>query len=132
IWGLILNLCLSASSLGLSLHSIGGGIATGIILAGIVTILLAASNLISFVQKIFSPMVMSVYLLLLTFQLTFIFFNGMLEINVDGSLNWRITLFSFGLAIVVALMKIIGNKVIGDFSILIGMLGGWIVYALLF
>lgn len=132
IWGLILNLCLSASSIGLSLQSIGGGIATGMILAGIVTILLVAFNLISFVQKVFSPMVMSVYLFLLTFQLTFIFFNGMLKMNDDGTLNWHITLFSFVLAIVVALMKIIGNKVIGDFSILIGMIGGWIVYALLF
>jgi xanthine/uracil permease len=132
IWGLILNLCLSASSLGLSLHSIGGGIATGMILAGIVTILLVAFNLISFVQKVFSPMVMSVYLLLLTFQLTFVFFNGMLNMNEDGTLNWHITLFSFCLAIVVALLKIKGNKVIGDFSILIGMIGGWIAYALLF
>ncbi|WP_172370103.1 uracil/xanthine transporter [Sporosarcina jiandibaonis] len=132
IWGLILNLCLSASSLGLSLQSIGGGIATGMILAGIATILLVAFNLISFIQKVFSPMVMSVYLLLLTFQLTFVFFNGMLNMNEDGTLNGHITLFSFCLAIIVALLKIKGNKIIGDFSILIGMIGGWIAYALLF
>lgn len=132
IWGLILNLCLSASSLGLSLEAIGGGIATGVLLSALVTILLVLFNMISLIQKIFSPMVMSVYLFLLTFQLTFIFFNGMLEMNNDGSLNWQVTLFSFSLAAAVMLMKVKGNKIMGDFSILIGMIGGWIVFASLF
>jgi len=132
MWALILNLCFSASALGLSFTEVGGGIVTGMMLAGLVTILLAAFNLVSVIQRIFSPMVMSVYLFLLTFQLIFIFFNGMLVINDSGTLNLPITLFSFGLAAIVALLKIKGSKSIGNFSILIGMVGGWIVYSMLF
>lgn len=58
IWGLILNLGLSASSLGMSYSSIGGGVTTGLLLASLVTIILAAFNGISLLQSIFSPMVM--------------------------------------------------------------------------
>ncbi|NEU30517.1 uracil/xanthine transporter [bacterium LRH843] len=132
MWSLILNLGLSASALGLSLSEIGGGIATGMLLAGAVTIILAACNLTSFMQKVFTPMVMSVYLLLLTFQLTFIFFNGMLTVKNDGTLDLFTTLFAFAIAIFVGLLKIKGNQTIGNFSILIGMVLGWILYALLF
>ncbi|WP_134701239.1 uracil/xanthine transporter [Ammoniphilus sp. YIM 78166] len=132
MWGLVLNLSLSASSLGMSLSTIGGGMATGMLLAGVTIVLLGSLNLLSFVRKIFSPMVMSVYLFLLTIQLIIIFFNGMLEISADGSLNVPITLFSFGIAILVSLLKIKGNPIIGNFSILIGMVVGWILYLILF
>ncbi|MCR2820953.1 uracil/xanthine transporter [Lederbergia panacisoli] len=132
IWGMLLNLSLSAPVLGLSLTEVGGGIATGMLLAGAVTILLVVCNLIPFIQKVFSPMVLSVYLFLLTFQLVFVFFKGMLKVNSDGSLNLPITLFSFSIAILVALLKIKGSKMVGNFSILIGMIAGWILYRFLF
>lgn len=76
LWGVILNLGLSASSLGMSFTEIGGGIATGVMLASGVTLILAAFNGISLLKSIFSPMVMSVYLFLLTFQLIFIFLKA--------------------------------------------------------
>ncbi|MBS4217978.1 uracil/xanthine transporter [Bacillus sp. FJAT-49711] len=132
IWGMLLNLSLSAPVLGLSLSEVGGGIATGMLLAGTVTILLVVFNLIPFIQKVFSPMVLSVYLFLLTFQLVFVFFKGMLKVDTDGTLNLPITLFSFCVAIFVALLKIKGNKMIGNFSILIGIIAGWIIYRFLF
>lgn len=132
MWGLFLNLALSASSLGLSSQEIGGGIATGMLLAGAVTVLLSVFNLISYIHKVLSPMVMSVYLFLLTFQLTFIFFNGMLMINDDGTLNGPITLFSLAVALLVALLKIKGTKNLSNFSTLIGIVVGWLIYALIF
>ncbi|MGG3888189.1 uracil/xanthine transporter [Metabacillus fastidiosus] len=132
VWGLILNLCFSASSMGMSLSAIGGGIATGMLLACAATILIAVCNLVPFVLKIFSPMVMTVYLFLLTFQLIIIFFGGMLKINSDGSLNLHITLFSFIIVAFVCLLNIKGNKMLSNFAILIGMIVGWIGYSLLF
>ncbi|MDQ7862585.1 purine/pyrimidine permease [Peribacillus frigoritolerans] len=84
LWGVMLNLGLSAPSIGLGYAEIGGGIATGLIAAGVVTLIISAFNLISYVQKIFTPMVMTVYLFLLTFQLIFVFFKGMLGIMENG------------------------------------------------
>lgn len=55
IWGVMLNLGLSASSLGMSYSEIGGGIATGIIAAGVVTLIIAVFNLVRFVANDFHP-----------------------------------------------------------------------------
>ncbi|MEK3856106.1 uracil/xanthine transporter [Cytobacillus sp. FSL H8-0458] len=132
LWGVILNLGLSASSLGMSFPEIGGGIATGVMLASGVTLILAAFNGISLLKAIFSPMVMSVYLFLLTFQLIFIFFKGMMKVGEQGTIDVPITLYSFVLVIFVSLLKLKGNALISNFSILIGLLAGWIGYDLLF
>ncbi|MDX8289381.1 uracil/xanthine transporter [Metabacillus indicus] len=132
IWGLILNLGMSASSLGMSFTQIGGGIASGILLAGIVTIILAAFNLTAVVQKIFTPMVASVYLFLLAFQLILTFFKGMLKIEDDGTLNVAVSLFSILLVLFVSFLKIKGNAFLGNFSILLGIAVGWILYLVLF
>ncbi|WP_108992029.1 uracil/xanthine transporter [Paenibacillus agaridevorans] len=132
MWGLTLTLSASASSMGMSLTSIGGGIATGMLLAGFVVAMLGAFNLLGFIQKIFTPMVMNVFLFLLTFQLILIFFKGMLKTSADGVLDMPVSLFSIGIAIFVILLKIKGKPAIGNFSILIGMVVGWILYVLVF
>lgn len=132
MWGVILNLGLAAPSLGMSYMEVGGGITTGILLAGGAIILIAAFNLISFIQKIFSPMVTSVYLFLLTFQLIFVFFNGMLETTEQGTLNLPVSLLSIGVVLLVSILKIKGNPILSNFSILIGIAVGWVLYAILF
>ncbi|WP_085505390.1 uracil/xanthine transporter [Thalassobacillus devorans] len=132
IWGLILNLSVAASAMGMSLTSIGGGIATGMILAGVVVLLLGLFNLLTFIQRIFTPMVMSVYLFLLTFQLILIFFEGMLKVDNGGTLNIPVSLFSFGIVILVSLLKIKGKPTVSNFAILIGMVAGWVLYLILF
>jgi len=132
VWGLILNLGLSAQSLGMDLAEIGGGIATGILLSCAVSILLVLFNGVKFLKWMFSPMVMSVYLFLLTFQLIFIFFEGMLEFNNDGTIHVPISLFSIFIAIFVTILKTKGNVTISNFSILIGIVVGWIGFEWLF
>ncbi|MDZ5472842.1 uracil/xanthine transporter [Bacillus sp. 31A1R] len=132
MWGLVLNLSVASSSMGMSLSSIGGGIATGMILAGVFIVILGVFKLVSYIQKIFTPMVMSVYLFLLTFQLMIIFFTGMLKVTPDGKLDIPISLFSIGIVILVSALKIKGKTMIGNFSILIGMVVGWIFYSILF
>lgn len=132
MWGFVLNLCLSAGALGMSLPEIGGGIAAGLLLAGGVTVLLAALKLMHFLQIVFTPMVMTVYLMLLTFQLMFIFFDGMVEIAPDGSLDLPVTLLSGATAVLVMLIRILCRPAVGNFSILIGIVAGWTAYVLLF
>jgi len=132
LWGVMLNLGLSASSFGLSFAEIGGGMATGFIAAGIVTILLSAFNLISFLQKIFTPMVMTVYLFLLSFQLIFVFFKGMLGITEKGEISIPISILSLCIVLFVSVLKLKGTRIISNFSILIGIVVGWFFYSLLF
>jgi xanthine/uracil permease len=132
IWGVILNLGLSASSMGLSLTTIGGGIATGILVACFVTLLFVLFNGVPLLQALFSPMVMTVYLFLLTFQLIIIFFNGMLKITDEGTVDVPVSLLSIGIIILVSMLKIKGSKLVSNFSILIGLVIGWIIYEFLF
>lgn len=132
MWGLTLNLCVIASSTGTDLQTIGGGIASGMLLAGVVVLILGSLRLISYIQKVFTPMVMSVYLFLLTFQLILIFFKGMLKVTPDGKLDLPISLFSLGVVLLVCLIKIKGKAVISNFAILIGIVVGWIFYFILF
>ncbi|MFD2444401.1 uracil/xanthine transporter [Bacillus sp. CGMCC 1.16607] len=132
LWGVILNLGLSASSMGISLSAIGGGIATGILFACLFALILAVFNGIKLLQAVFSPMVMTVYLFLLSVQLVFIFFKGMLPVTDQGTINGSVGLFSVGLVILVSLLKLKGNQIISNFSILIGLLVGWIGYEILF
>ncbi|WP_175989901.1 uracil/xanthine transporter [Bacillus sp. Marseille-Q1617] len=132
MWGVVLNLAAAAPALGMSLTSVGGGIATGMLLSGAAVLILWALRLLSLIQRIFTPMVMSVYLFLLTFQLILIFFKGMLTISEDGSLVLPVSLFSISIAVLVSLLKIKGTPFLSNFSILIGMVAGWIGYLLLF
>ncbi|WP_339164054.1 purine/pyrimidine permease [Siminovitchia sp. FSL H7-0308] len=132
MWGLILNLGISASALGMDFSTVGGGIATGVLLAGIVLIFMAAFDLISIIQKIITPMVMSVYTFLLTFHLTFVFFKGMFKMTESGTFDLPVSFFSIGVVIFVIFLMIKGGKRIANFSILIGMTGGWLLYRILF
>lgn len=131
-WGLMLNLVMSASSLGLSLTEIGGGITTGILLASAVTLLLVTFNGIPLIKWIFSHMVISVSLFLLFFQLVFIFFGQIFVFNEDGSLYMGATLLSVVIILLVLILKVKGNTLISNFSILIGLIVGWILFAIFF
>ncbi|MFC6334681.1 uracil/xanthine transporter [Paenibacillus septentrionalis] len=132
IWGMMLTLAASAQSLGLTLTEVGGGIATGMLLAGVVTVLLAVFGAVPLVHKLFKPMVMNVFLLLLSLQLAVIFFDGMIGVANDGAMHIGITAFSVAVAIFVAFLKVKGNKLISNFSLLIGIIVGWPIYSLLF
>lgn len=132
LWGVMLNLGLTASSLGMSFTEIGGGVATGLLLAGGFTMLLALFGWTSVLPRIFTPMVMTVYLFLLTFQLMMVFFQGMLGVTEDGVMNVPVSILSVVLVIFVSVLKIKAPRFIGNFAILIGIVVGWILYVLLF
>ncbi|MBM7650248.1 xanthine/uracil permease [Bacillus ectoiniformans] len=131
-WGLLLSLSASASALGMDLQTIGGGIATGILASGAFMLVIGLFGLVPMLQKIFSSMVMSVYLFLLTLQLILIFFAGMLKLTPTGQLDVPVSLFSIGIVVFVSVLKIKGKESISNFSILIGIVVGWILYRLLF
>ncbi|KAB7704142.1 uracil/xanthine transporter [Bacillus aerolatus] len=132
MWGLLLNLSASASALGMDFQTIGGGIASGILASGALMLIVGLFGLAKWVTKIFTPMVMSVYLFLLSVQLIFIFFTGMLKLTPAGTVNVPVSLLSVGIVLLVTVLKIKGKGAVSNFSILIGIVTGWGIYSLLF
>ncbi|GKV69242.1 uracil/xanthine transporter [Sporosarcina sp. NCCP-2716] len=131
-WGLVLSLCASAPAMGVTYAELGGSLALGMLLAGVVTAVLGAVGFTGLLQRIFNPVVLTVYLFLLSVQLIFIFFKGMLGIAEGGAVNIPVGVLSLVIVAAVLLMCTAGKGSIANFSVLIGMLGGWIGYVLFF
>ncbi|MDW0108768.1 uracil/xanthine transporter [Sporosarcina aquimarina] len=131
-WGLVLSLCASAPAMGLSYSELGGSLAVGMLLAGIVTIILGAIGFTELLQKIFNPIVLVIYLFLLSCQLILYFFKGMMGIGDGGAINLPVALLSVIIVVAVLVMSMMGRGSIANFSILIGMLGGWVAFVLFF
>lgn len=129
-WGVILSLTASASASSLDLAQLGGSLAIGIVLSGATIMVLSFFGFATFLRKIFTPITMSVYLLLLSVQLIQIFFKGMLGLSADGHINIPVSLLSIFLVLLVALLHLKGSKTVSNFSILIGILVGWVLYEL--
>ncbi|OMP68144.1 uracil/xanthine transporter [Domibacillus epiphyticus] len=132
MWGLLLTLSTSAAALGMDYSVIGGGIATGVIAAGVVMVVMGLLKRVTWLNHVFTPMVTNVYLFLLAVQLIIIFFTGMLKVNDDGAIDPAVSFYSVCIVIAVAIMKIKGKEWISNFSILIGITVGWAIYVLLF
>lgn len=131
-WGTILSLSASAASAGMGLSELGGGIATGVILSGIIVAILGALGMGKILNHLFTPVVMSTVLFLLGSQLIMIFTKGMLGITTTGEINLRVAGLSLLLVVLVAGINIKGKGQIGNFAILIGIIVGWVAYSLFF
>ncbi|TBL76020.1 uracil/xanthine transporter [Paenibacillus thalictri] len=131
-WGLTLNLCASASAAGMSLSEVGGGLASGFLLSSLLMIVLGLLGFGSVLQRMFTPVVKGVFLLLLTIQLTMNFFKGMLGVTAGETVQLPVAALSIGLALLTALLHLKGRGLISNFSILIGIIAGWLAYRLLF
>nr|WP_246869469.1 uracil/xanthine transporter [Priestia megaterium] len=131
-WGAILSLCASASSAGISLTELGGGIALGIIFSGALVMILGALGMGQVLKRLFTPVVMSTVLFLLASQLIIIFTKGMLGLGTANQIDIPTAGLSVLLIILVVWINLKGPGVIRNFSILIGIVTGWVVYALFF
>jgi xanthine/uracil permease len=128
-WGVILSLCATAASSGMDLRTAGGALALGILLSGIIIAILAALGIGKLLKRIFTPIVMSVFLILLASQLTLIFFKGMIGLSGSG----EVVLFEAGLSMIlvfiVGWLNLKGKGLASNFSILIGIIIGWGIHA---
>lgn len=131
-WGAILSLAASASSAGMTTAEVGGGLAVGIILSGVLTAVLGALGMGEVLKRLFKPVVMSTVLFLLASQLIAIFAKGMLGLSTGEQIDLPTAGLSFVIILLVAWITIKGPSSIRNFAILIGIVFGWIVYALLF
>ncbi|EBC6963314.1 uracil/xanthine transporter, partial [Salmonella enterica] len=81
---------------------------------------------------LFTPMVKSAMLFLMTIQLTMNFFKGMIGYTEFGTFNLPVAALSVAIAFLVALIQLKGRGKLGNYSILIGIVTGWIAYSLVF
>lgn len=131
-WGVILSLAATASTMNLELTTIGGSIAVGVIISGILVSIFGILGMGEVLKKWFTPVVMFVFLLLLANQLITIFLKGMIGLNVDDSIDVKVACFSFILAALTILIHVKGKGIISSLNLLIGMTVGWISAVLLF
>ena len=131
-WGVILSLGASASTLGVSLPTLGGSLAIGIIISGFLVTVFGLLGMGELLKKWFTPVAMAVFLILLANQLIYIFLVGMLGLTDSDVINLPVTVFSFFLASIVIWLNIKGKGIIRNFSLLIGMVVGWAVFVLIF
>jgi len=131
-WGVILSLAATASTMNIELTTIGGSIAVGIIISGILVAVFGILGMGEVLKKWFTPVVMFVFLLLLANQLITIFLKGMIGLNIGDSIDVKVACFSFTLAALTILIHVKGKGIISSLNLLIGMTVGWIAAALLF
>ncbi|MGQ3477621.1 uracil/xanthine transporter [Paenibacillus sp. TY11] len=136
-WGVILSLCYAAPSQGMSMKTLGGSLAVGIIISGFITIGIGLSGLSQYLSKLFNSGVMAVFMFLLGCRLNAIFLKGMLGIpfeahNEAPHIDIPIFLLSSVVCIVVIACSVKLPVSIRKYSILIGIIAGWVLFELLF
>lgn len=131
-WGVILSLAGTASAMQLDLMTVGGSIAVGVIISGILVAVLGLFGMGEVLKKWFTPIVMFVFLLLLANQLITIFLKGMVGLNAGEMIDGKLTVFSFALAAFTILIHTKGKGIISSLNLLIGMTVGWILAVWLF
>ncbi|WP_318616593.1 uracil/xanthine transporter [Sporosarcina sp. YIM B06819] len=131
-WGVILSLAATASTMNLELTTVGGSIAVGVMISGVLVAGFGMLGMGELLKKWFTPIVMFVFLLLLANQLITIFLKGMIGLNTSESIDLKIACFSFLLAAMTILIHVKGKGIISSLNLLIGMVVGWICAVLLF
>lgn len=103
-----------------------------IIVSGIVFILFSLFNWIEKIAKLFTPVVLGTYLLLLVLQLSGSFISGMLGVGYrkDG-VDLSIAIFSLVLVLFSSFLTNHKKKWISQYSILITLAVGWFFFSLL-
>lgn len=131
-WGVVLQVCATAPVMGIELGTAAASLVSGFLLSGAIVIGMVYCGLMPYLQRLFSPLVMTVFLLLLAFQLEKIFFEGMIGQSQSGQWDLRLSGLSIAVVLVVVLFHIKGKGRWGQFSLLAGIVFGWIGYTLLF
>lgn len=136
-WGVILTLVTTASAQGMPLEELGGSLAIGVLISGVLTFLIGITGAGPYLAKLFNPGVMGVFMFLFAAQLCGIFLKGMLGIPFGNTTEAAsIDLPTAGLAIVIAILVIIisikAPTSVRKYGLLIGIIVGWIAHTLIF
>lgn len=136
-WGIFLTLVATASAQDMPLHVLGGSLALGVIISGIITILIGVVGLGPFFARLFKPGVMATFVLLLGFTLIQIFLQGMFGLPFGAAkegavIDLSVAGLSIFIAILVMVISIKAPTRVKSYALLIGMVVGWILYHFIF
>ncbi|SFD41603.1 Xanthine/uracil permease [Lentibacillus persicus] len=136
-WGVILTLTTIAVAQDMPLEVLGGSLAIGVILSGLMTIAIGLTGLGPILAKLFKPAVMGVFMFLFGVKLIGIFLKGMLGIPFgneaqSATIDLSVSLLSIIIAIIVIVISIKAPPVIRRYALLIGIVIGWIAFNLTF
>ncbi|MYL47534.1 uracil/xanthine transporter [Virgibacillus halodenitrificans] len=136
-WGVILTVITTASAQGVSMEEVGGSLTVGVLLSGGLTVLIGLAGWGPRLALLFNSSVMGVFMFLFGCQLIGIFMKGMLGIpfgqhTPSGHINVTISLLSILIAIFVMIITVKAPAPISRYSLLIGIIVGWILYEIIF
>ncbi|RBW68103.1 uracil/xanthine transporter [Bacillus taeanensis] len=136
-WGGILSLCYAAPSQGMSLTTLGGSLAVGVIISGLIMIVIGLSGFSHHLARLFTPGVMAVFMFLLACRLNAIFLKGMLGIpfgthSETAHIDIPVFLLASVVVFLIIILSIKASPAFSRYSLLIGIIGGWILFELLF
>ncbi|MCL6592440.1 MAG: uracil/xanthine transporter [Alicyclobacillus sp.] len=131
-WSVILGLAAAGSASGTPLTEIGGSISVGMVMGGLVLMVCGAFNLHKWLNRLFTPVVMAVLLFLLASQLIDIFFRGMVGVSDNQPVHLGEAALSLAVLCLVSVLTVGSTGLLSNFSILIGLVFGWLAFALFF
>jgi len=136
-WGIFLTLVVTTSAQGMPLEVLGGSLALGVIISGVITILIGILGIGPVVAKLFNPGVMGVFMFLLGLTLIQIFLKGMLGLPFGATadaatIQLPISALAIFIALLVIIISIKSPAKIRSYALLIGIIVGWILYAIIF
>ncbi len=129
-WGAILSVLTTAEESGLTSQQAGGSLETGIVVAGVLIVLFGWLGMGNLLKKWFTPVASSVFLILLATELISIFMKGMLGLSRHSRIDLPTTLLSMVLIVLVLVIQLSRYRSLRNYSILIGIGVGWVVYRL--
>ncbi|NLC76315.1 MAG: purine/pyrimidine permease, partial [Clostridia bacterium] len=102
----------------------------GLIFSGVVLVLFGLAGLLGAMQKLFTPLVVGLILVLTALQVSGTFVEGMLGYE-NGRISVSVALASIGIVSLVVSLSYRGNVFFKSFSALIGLMVGWGLYTIL-
>lgn len=134
-WGVILTLVNTAVAQGIPLAELGGSLAIGVMISGVLTVIIGLTGTGPQLAKLFSPAVMGVFMFLFGCKLVGIFMKGMLGIPFgndakSGAIDISVSLLSIAIAIMVIIISIKAPTGVARYSLLIGIILGWIAFVI--
>jgi xanthine/uracil permease len=111
-------------------HHILQSIELGLMISGLLFILLSVFNIIQHVKKLFTPIVTGTYFILLVAQISGPFIKGIIGEDYKGpGIDWRVSVTAIFTAVITILFSKSRYKWISSYSVLLGMLIGWGLFA---
>ncbi|MFB5192996.1 purine/pyrimidine permease [Alicyclobacillus fastidiosus] len=132
-WGVFLVLIQMTKDEHGSLQSLLQDLEFGLIIAGVVFIVLGATGLLAWIRKLFTPVVTGTFLVLLALQVSKSLVEGVLGIGFRNrpTFSPEIALLSVLLMVLTIFLMFKARGIIQSIAVLIGLVVGWIVYAML-